>query len=277
MLSFGYQKKKKLYREYANENLNLAFGANEFGEVIAEVKEQILADANGKSSLTWSAVKMIPYLKAKIVFMPILLVLTDCITNKYYEWGDSFEIAIFSFVCGLIMFLCARRIAKSPTRVKLGQIVNSKVVLGDNYLEYSYSSIDPKATEGIKNTNFVVCRMKYSDISTVRYNKKKNSYLLDGPYHVRRYKNYSIKDPDPQSMDEDVRGKGLEIYDVYNNRDLFALISSKINKKVGLVGTDVNEKSKLNLCTIVFGFGVVCDAVMYALLLWRTVFGIFGV
>lgn len=235
-----------------------------------------MTDAKGKSSLTASAANMIPYLKAKIVFMPILLVLTDFLSHKYYEWGDSYGVAFASFVCAVIMFLCAKRISKSPTRVKLGQIVNSKVVLGDNYLEYSYSSIDPKLTEGIRNTNFVVCRMKYSDISSVRYNKKKNSYLLDGPYHIRRYKNYSIKDPDPQSMDEDVRGKSLEIYDVYNSRDLFAIISSKINKRVGLVGVDTREKTKLNLCTTIFAFGVTFDIVMYALLLWRFIFGIFG-
>lgn len=274
MLKFGYRYKKKLFKEYANENLNLAFGENEFGEVVPQVKEAILEKLKVTNRLHSSAIKVLPYSWAKIFFLPVLILLTG-----YFAYGSvisdgSIGLSFFAFFVGIIGYICARRIADSPSKVTLGQIVNSKVVLGDNYLEYSYSSLDPKGTEGYKDTNFVVCRMKYSDIIAIQYNEKKNSYRLVGTYNRLSYKNYSVKGEKSYPIEDEIRGKSLEIYDVYQNRDLFAIVSGKVRKNVGLCGTDGKEKLTLALCTLGFGMVGVVDAIIYFILLFRFAFGI---
>lgn len=276
MLRFGYAKRKKLYKEYAKDNLNLAFGENEFGEVIPEIRKEIIEELTDRNKLTYSAEKLMPYTFAKIFFMPGAFLIIGYLIDKSLGAGVCAGLAFFSFFVGLFMYLFVRRIAGSSTKVELAKIVNSKVVLDDNCLEYSYSTLDPKSTEGQKDTNYVVCRMKYCDINEIQYDKRKNSYKLSGTYHVRRYKNYNIKDEDPQSIDEDIRGETLEIYDVFSNRDLFAIISGKVHKKVGLCELDRKEKGIVATCTVGFTFLAFCDTVLYGIMLMSIIFGVFN-
>lgn len=274
MLKFGYKYKKKLYKEYAAENLNLAFGENEFGEVFPDVRETIVEKLKTTNRSPFLARKLMPYTFAKIFFMPVLILVFGYLAFDTVLTDGTIGLAFFAAFVGLVMHLCVRRIANSPTRVKLGQIVNSKVVLGDNYLEYSYSSLDPKVTEGHKDTNFVICRIKYSDITAIQYDEKKNAYKLVGTYKVLRYRNYNIKGENSYPIEEEVHGKALEIYDVYHNRDLFALLSEKVRKGVGLCELDSSERTTIILCMLGFGFMGLLDALLYFEVLFRFAFWI---
>lgn len=227
ILPAAFTRKEQL-RILANANPNLAFGKNEYGEVDEFRKKyalQRLFDDN-KYSLFFQKLKK-PFLRITIA-APIIVFVSLMIMLHGYMPIQSLLVSLLVGGIFFLLYYVAGRLSKSSKNMSLTEIVNSKVVLDDHYLEYSYSTLNPKHTENDLAANFVVKRMAYKDISYITYYDKTGYCEVRGKYKYIKYFNYRSGQENPIFEEEEMNG-AIAIFDVYNNRDLFAEISERAN------------------------------------------------
>lgn len=266
-----YWKRKKLYREYARENLNLAYGENEYGEVDASIKNQIVKDTIENNKFAISARKLLKKSPIVVVGYPIAFFVSRTIAH-WYSYDNkivsSIWVASAIFCVEIVRHLCLKNMASDGSSLMIESIVNSKVVLNDDEIEYSYSSIDPKKTEGRRNENFIVERMKYSDINEILYNAKRNCYIIKGIYEKKRFIDYRIRQENPDYKEETSLTKPMVIYDVYLNRDLFAIMSQNAGKVIEVDRTGEGNRLKKAMSFMGFLFITMANCVIVSAILF---------
>lgn len=227
--------KKKHLKELADKNMNLAFGEGEYGEV--DEYKKSMAEQKGMSGhryeMFFNNLKK-PIAIAGIV-TPIAFLVVSLVLTRGYEVGASIFLALITAAVFGLMYFNASKLTKFLPKGSLSEIVNSKVVLADSYVEYSYSTINPKRTEGDSNANFVVKRMNYKDIKGIVYYEKQGCCEVYGRYSYTKYYEYKIGQENPVYTN-DTRDGSFMLYDVYTNRDLFSELSSKsrVSAKYGV-------------------------------------------
>lgn len=220
--------RKERFKALAVQNMNLAFGKNEFGEVSELRKESALQRLFVVDRYARSFEKLNKPLKAVTISVPILFFIVSMIDSHGYLLKENFLFSLAIAGMFLLLFICSKMLSRPNTNTTLAEIVNSKVVLGENYIEYSYSTVNPKRTEGDPRANFVVKRMMYSDIKDIVYYDKSGYCEVKGVYNYTKYYNYKIGQENPIYREEKREG-GIVLFDVYTDRDLFAEISKKAN------------------------------------------------
>lgn len=269
----GYSKRKKIYREYAKENLNLAVNENEYGEVAADIREQIVAEIKKRNKLVLSAQRLLSRSYVKVFTLPVVyLIFKLWLESKssYPEIGRSFLYAGIVAVIMLVRHICLKILAENINMVSAEQVVNSKVALNEEEFVYSYSTVDPKRTDGkqYKNNNFFVKRMKYSDINSIAYNEKKKCYLIKGSYDITKYTDYRVNQPNPVYREETVLMNPMVIFDVYHSRDMFFELAKKAEKPIVADSTDEKRKGARRFCIFLFTVITMADAWIYLLILF---------
>lgn len=227
VLPAAFTRKEQL-RLFAEANPNLAFGKNEYGEV-SELKRQNaiqrLFDEN-KFALFFKRLKK--PVKRVAIFVPLLVFGMGIVMTRGYLLVQNLVIMAIIGVIFFLLYFVVRKLAGMSKDMSLTEIANSKVVLADHYLEYSYSTLNPKNTENDVAANFVVKRIAYNDITNIYYYDKTGFCEVKGKYKYIKYYNYKIGQENPKFIETDMNGV-ITLFDVYTNRDLFAEISQRAN------------------------------------------------
>lgn len=247
--------KKKCRTELARKNLNLAFGEGEFGEVSENIRRDFALKSPDNNFIRRFFKKLVVPQKVFAILMPITMLMTFTILSEGILFGTGLWLSLLIAASAFIHLWTIKKLAGDKDKNLLENTMNSKVTLGDGYLEYSYSTIEPFRTERDKKCNYVLYRISYRDIKGLIYDEKRDSCTIVGKYTKYKYYNYRIGDEKP--VYTDVREEDcFEIFNIYRDRDLFANISKNAHVPLTQSETRVKKQSKVGalLLSIILTF-----------------------